>query len=1630
MMNNISPLTSLEIPRATQRDGASNVVASEENPWVQAGFCDEKGKLTYEPRIQSLFLNYEALNKLEKLFQKTIRVDKQVVTIRRYLDHVLSQFPHFSFELCLRGSYAAYIFNPLDALRALVNEFIEIHPDKRLLMLAGMKRVEDHFPPPAEPNDADWTLLGNIPLSPEQQLAVREGLIRVHAELAKVSLEEAESRTFQSLFIPHSTRWTDLDDPIVISTVEGDEIKVDLVTGFLQKAPYLFSYDNRLIRMGHNPYIKVLNGSLFQASLDFGLNVIRFEKRHKKDLRALLKALHYLTNGKTWDESEITAKKIFSRFLHIPPKEMAEFVLKWLGEKNVDRISFVVNLLCLVDDVTQREELWKHLSDGKIPFADASRQIYHRIQAFPESYGAIPLLTMTEGPVNPSIDFMKRALFLPLRKHTSNPSGIYAEWRHCCELLNDNKPVPQEFIDQIASMYLANKFTESEASLLAGKLFFPTLIDAFIALGTSKDVHASWLQAHQHETWDERLKQLPMPIHPATKTFLIAHCSSDNDPKELFLCAFRHRIFQAENQTRDLFVAITKEDREDAVITFIGKVATHVSAEDKEWIIDLWISCMQYKRISLSAFNARIPRWFNGKITDQMKQRIALKIIHAVDISSLDALEALTPYLVGAEREILMQSFLKILEKSSVAASLFFRYHQDMLTAYLDDLFLEAAEKQIAISFMNALTPLIDMRSLILTNLSKISSASRLTCAQHLPQSDQMQCLKDPQLLPGNDRTTLGLKIVNENKSLFDLWILQSWGIHLPERFVHTLLQSFYPKQNLKGGAVQQSTHLLIDSLHIDALELIVTRLEPSLKEEMQPIFRARMEQSLTQNHLGEIAAVLKCKELTEWAQLTPQDLETLKIAHEQCEELYKIVIEIKRPSPLYFVLCSHYIRLMPDAYKNNKLCNLMFSWAPHQIPSTIANLLVSALTANPQQYAKAFIAHATWLMRMIDSKGETFYHLLTIYIDLGLALPADIPQAAVEHMLTIPFDQKTRAVAQTILRRVYIPSLFEHFLRNPEPDHPVVWDDVQAFSIPDARILDPLFNTEASIRKSLPSLLHFSQKGRAAIDTITAFLESVMKRCLAFQASDLILDNLDLIERSIKNESLRKEIAQLAIQRYLTEHRRGYHWFKYVDSIETASEILCVYRKHDLEWHRKPEAVRALIDIIRHVAKNSVHDEHSAVNYNIAKHLIVLIGKCTELTNVHEHPEVLQLFTLYTHHQSWSDQMHASLLLIIANIAPEGTAKSAFIELIRLLSCGLILSPDKWKLLVPLQYRFKNIILPPIFALAESQNEPDWEDVKEEYFYCECLIRFILQQNMHTDEFLRKEDFCALLAWARLNHHLHEHLEIYADIISLEILRDLPGTGQKMTIALTPDSMGLINFWLNLRTEPNISGYPLAIIRDRFLANTSFTKFEMILQFLCQITRNEFEYKHKNQALFERDYKELLHALFAHPHFRLEKHLVASIQSGLSLFKKPMDIFFYTLFLTEELKNKRRIIEDISMNRSREEVYALLTRAIDIAHRRLDQTGFIWSHYIVVHVCHNFPKNKDRVKPFLNKILNHLRLRNFKTEEFEKALASAFGTEHYTTGMESWMRNLIDKHEKEPLPELIPLTAKDFLQQ
>lgn len=1629
-MNNILPYLGQVFPLVKSSDESTlkntpldNLAAL--HLWHQAGFCDERGYLTHEELNQTLFLEEIARDKLDCLLKKQVSVGGYALTIKEYLDRILLNFPHFSFKLYLRGSYATYILNPLEALHSLIHAFILQHPETEALMMSGWKWVEEHCPPLAEPNDADFALLGNIPLSPDQQIAIRSGLITVHAELAGISLQEAEETTFQSLFLPRTTQWTDLNDPIVISTIGGKDIKLDLVTGHLREAPYLFSLDNRLIRITHLPYLTVLQGSLSQGTVDYGLQVVRFERRHAKDLRALLKAIHHLTCGKQWDESIQSPKNILFGFLKISEEELSKFILKWLEGKTVDRIPFVVNLLCLVDDLAKRENLWKHLSDGKISFLEASRQIYERKQAFPEAYGAMPFLKMDfpETAVHLSMDFMKRALFIPLRPLSEEPSGIYAEWRRCCEWLHAKKPLPTEFIDTLCSLYLANKFTKSEEAILANQLSSRTLIDALVERGSREDIFLAWLKAHQHESWEEQFRQLPKPLNSVNKTFLIQHCRTDPNAKDFFLSAFRSGHFYPEKKMVQLFIDITANDREDTVISFLSKLSPLISPDLKDWMIDLWIAGVKNRRISSHALQSKMPHWFNGKIPEAMKQRIALKIIQAIGIQSLDEIDPLTPHLANASIHDLKDCFLKSLEKSADSAALFYHYHQNALTPYLDELLIASCQNQHVLLFIQALSNTIDMRSLIRANLFNIPPQVRLTCIHKLPREDQLACVKDPRLLSSEERNTLGTRLVNETKSIFELWALQRCGITIHEKLVHSIQQAFLQKQNLKDDQVRQEALCLIETFSIDALTLLVPRLEPSLRELLQPRFRQRIEQSIQQNSLDEIALLLPSKLLCDWAQLTLEDMSQLNPGPADSVKLLQLIFNLNAPTMPNLALCIHWIRLNPDAIQNTKLCNLIFSWCPHPLPEILGTFLVEAVAANPKHFVKALNAHASWLISLIKSSGESLFILFTNLLELGLNLPTPIPQTLIDYLIHRDGDQR---MIKEVLRLQWNDDLFNHFLQEQNPANPVCFEDVQSFRIPNFSSLSYLFDDLEGLKRSLPQYLKFYQSSKSIHEDMSTLLTNAVKRCVDFQAFDLISDHLDLIDKTIKDEELRIKIGMMAIRLYFTRHTGFYRWFKYVDSLSTAARILSTLRKHDLSWRTHPEALKGLQDLFRYILKNPSEDPSSEENLSIATELINLLTPGLLQPITQNHPEILDLFLLYRRNQNWPLFIMLNVMLIIATIGPDDVAKEAFQELIKLIRQTPCIPPAEWALIVPLQARFKDEMLPDIVVSLDLINDPIWPSLEESYLNLECLKRFILKKELRGRAESRKLDFLALVLWAKQNHHMHQHLEIYAEIIAQEILNELPATENLGIAPLSNEITVAIRLWLEVEPQDIEYSRSLNLLRDKLLSLTTPKQFNMILQVLTQLTQHQWTQCHKNQSRYDREYKDLMHHLFAHPYFYFEKHILSFIHTGLIKIKDYGEVFFYSLFLNREIGSKD-ILSTLKTSFTHEAMYQILTRAMNIAMKRADKIGLTWCQFIFNHVCANYPKNKDRLKPFLTKLVQNMMLNQFDRAEIQQAVAEFSNAAKLSAGMQKWMHHVITELKEPLLHEIIPLTAKDF---
>lgn len=720
----------ISIDRIKRMDSTDIQLDSEITPpgtaiecWCRAGFCDASGYLAFTPTSLAPSFSPEAHEKLKALLQKMVYVGPALCSIKTYLDQVLSHFQSWVPKLYLRGSYATYILNPKENLRVLIEDFLTQFPKERALMKQGWDLLK--FPPLNEPNDSDWALLMEGIPTREILEEFRGFLITAHSELAQVSAPEALQTTFKTLLIPHQTKWSLLQDPIVISSVAGDDIKLDLVSGHLLEAPYLFTYDNRYLLCGDHPEATVIAGDFWQSTLDYALQTIRFEERHLKDFYALMKAVQHLAQGKNWDESVVEATHIEQSFITIPLEEIASFLIKRFdGAKERERCLFIFH--CLIKNGKIRDKLWSLTHSDQTPFNEEAQQVAEQIKAFPEAHGPLPPI-----PLNPflelprkSLVFMKKALFFPLQTFNQEPQGIYAAWRRGCERLQQGLELPQEFIDQIVVMFLERNFTPNEQTLLASMLHSPTLLDGLVIRSDDPQLRAEWLASG----W-ERSLDTPF-VHNLQNTFL----------------------------------KIIREHPPAEAVQLLNALGPKVPRTQKGFVIKLWIALFQEKRLPIQQLNDKVEGWLESNIPVETKKALSLKVMRTfgTDPFSKEMIMAFAEHLGQVTVEEQRRWFMECVRASPERAETYFRCHYDRLHP-LEPLYSLAVMEGRALPFLEKFSHEVSEET-FREQFPQLDPRDRLPALLKRP-SQEWKSYTESELLTNDDKQGLWNALIVEDPS-------------------------------------------------------------------------------------------------------------------------------------------------------------------------------------------------------------------------------------------------------------------------------------------------------------------------------------------------------------------------------------------------------------------------------------------------------------------------------------------------------------------------------------------------------------------------------------------------------------------------------------------------------------------------------------------------------------------------------------------------------------------------------------------------------------------------------------------------------------------------------------------------
>lgn len=365
----------------------------------QCGFCDRKGRMT--PHALSLMpelaspLPPAALDKLNALFRQEMKIDGKTLSVKSYLESlypgILVQH-HLKLTTYLRGSYAAYVIDPMTYLSEALEVFYARHPEVKPVIQHKFLEYKTFKPPLKEPNDADFADLffhGSFHIPPLTLEKIRQVMLKWGHSLV-------QKNPFELNLIPVPNDITRTAEEIVISTLKNDDpqaLKVDRIIGRLDNY-CLFSRDNIYIDYrdtgGFKPFPLSMGlessgqpYSFWQSILDREMNIIRLEPKHRNDFCAVLAAVEHYTKGAQIDESEVTLEEIYHSFLPcLTHDRLLKAVLKRIKDHSVDPLSYLFHFCNKIpeDFHIKRDQLWRETVKvlgaekqlGKFPFLETN----------------------------------------------------------------------------------------------------------------------------------------------------------------------------------------------------------------------------------------------------------------------------------------------------------------------------------------------------------------------------------------------------------------------------------------------------------------------------------------------------------------------------------------------------------------------------------------------------------------------------------------------------------------------------------------------------------------------------------------------------------------------------------------------------------------------------------------------------------------------------------------------------------------------------------------------------------------------------------------------------------------------------------------------------------------------------------------------------------------------------------------------------------------------------------------------------------------------------------------------------------------------------------------------------------
>ena len=970
--------------------------------WVQAGFCNEQGVLQFAENLSVEFDN----ELLEPLLDKLIFIDNEKIPLRFYLNKLSEVFSMFSKVVYLRGSYATYLLELERQLKLLIKHFNESHPDKQILMEAGLAKLNLGQQNPKEPDDIDFAIAfeGSI----DNVDWIKEQIILLNSRLGKIEFHDAKERTFTNLFQARKNDWCQLEDQIVIASLYG-ETKIDLTIGYMEVAPYLFTMDNHaMVRKGTKWSLGAVAKmpSPWQSFVDKAIGIVRIESRHKLDFRALLRAIILLTNGAIWDSSPRVVADYLTPYLELAMKQLNnppdllnrgfdqlihQLTLK-LKDPRVKKLSFIINFLSLVTDPKLRQTIWESLVDPWFSeytrnYEEAASQIAQQKKAFPTLFGELTLLTI---PANqelpaPSLAFMKQTLLMELPAPEETCSGIYAEWRRGCYQIQTGGRVPDEFIQSLCSMYLHGHLDEELQKNLAQKLNAPSLLEAFIKVSNQPEIIEQWLSLHKELPWLDKLPLLGKHL----RTDLFKTILNQIDDKDAFFqAAIQLGLIQLNTKTKGIFEDHILKSSDKQAVEFLNKLGPRIKAEKKDRIIELWIFAFKNQKLELAQLQENVAKWLSSdRIPRGIRGKIALTLFQRLGTAPF---EQYTPAnfleFFGAATIREKQSlFLLLLKSDTQNAIRFFAIYEPELRPQLQSLFDLALRNQLGPQFISLFSNEEALQDVFYNSLVKIPESNRLDCVRKLPKESQLSVADHPKILNPADRNTLRSDLLREIKSILLLWRWQRDNTVFSDKIIHIVETAFSGVQRLQIS--DNELAILIREGSFNKVATLLPKLDDETKKSLTVKLHIEFAAAFEQGDLDRIRQISSQAALMKGMPIPPR----LNVDNSQLPALLQMIKDEKQ-SILKSRYCETYATLSASAAENSEFCDQLFSLLPHFPWRNYTLLFIKAVTAHPRELHGKFKSIEAELLTIDAIPGELSCAYFTSLYNAKLPLPAALP--------------------------------------------------------------------------------------------------------------------------------------------------------------------------------------------------------------------------------------------------------------------------------------------------------------------------------------------------------------------------------------------------------------------------------------------------------------------------------------------------------------------------------------------------------------------------------------------------------------------------------------------------------------